>query len=280
MVGQVYFQEVALYFSILLLIIPWLILIDQIKKIKHVKIYFLLFLGLLTRLLLAPFYGHTIDIRLIQQDAVYPLLQSKSPYLQESARYPPLFYYTEALMVFLAGDGVFYFKLPIIIFEVILGFVIYKMSNEYTHNERLAYWTSAIFLLDPLTYFQTAIFGHFDIIPTLFMVLAIYLLVKDRIKLSALSLGIGTMYKLFPIVLLPVIFLYFIRLRKNVWQLIIEYVAIVVIFCTAISLPYLILNYDGYMSVLLAVGGTRGLSIYRILFYFVYRTGISTNEIK
>ncbi len=277
MVGLLYFQESALCLSTLLMLIPWILLLDRIEKFRETKVYILLLFGLLTRLVYAPFFAHTYDIQVVHQ-AVDILLQGQSPYGRGDIKYLPIFYYTEALVVLLAGKGIFYFKLPIIFSEIILGFLIYKMSIEYTHNERLAYYTSALFLLNPWMYFQTVIFGHFDSIPTMFMVLAIYLLIKERGRFSALSLGIGVMYKLFPIVLLPIIVLYLIRQKEQRWQRIIEYIAIVTIFCIFISLPYLILSYDAYTSVLLAVGGTRGLSIYRILFYFVSRTGISIKE--
>jgi Gpi18-like mannosyltransferase len=173
------------------------------------------------------------------------------------------------------GENRLYFKLPMIISEVILAFTIYKFSIEYTSNERLAYWTSAIFLLEPWTYFQTVIYGHFDIIPTLFMVLALYLLVKERIKFSALSLGIGIMFKVFPIVLLPIIALYFIR--QNSWYRVIEYIVVVAIVGIFVSLPFLILSYDAYISVMLAIGGTRGVAIHKILFYLISRAGMSRN---
>ena len=211
MAGLLYFQESALCLSTLLMLIPWILLLDRIEKLREIKIYVLLFFGLLTRLIYAPFFGHTSDIQFVL-NSVDLLLQGKSPYISGGfTAYPPLIIYTETLVVLLMGENRFYFKLPMIISEVILAFIIYKLSIEYTSNERLAYWTSAIFLLEPWTYFQTVIYGHFDIIPTLFMVLALYLLVKERIKLSALSLGIGIMYKVFPIVLLPIIAIYFIR---------------------------------------------------------------------
>lgn len=273
MVGLLYFQEIALCLSTLFMLIPWIILLDRIEKFREIKIYVLLFFGLLTRLIYAPFFGHTADIQFVL-DSVDLLIQGKSPYIGGSfSAYPPLIIYTETLVVLLLGENRFYFKLPMIISEVFLAFIIYKLSIEYTSNERLAYWTSVIFLLEPWIYFQTVIYGHFDIIPTFFMVLAVYLLVKEKIKLSALSLGIGIMYKVFPIVLVPIIALYFIR--QNNWHRIIEYMVVIVSVVIIVSLPFLILSYDTYISVMLAIGGTRGIAIHKIMFYLISRANMS-----
>ena len=274
MVGLLFFDRVALSFSTLLLLIPWLIFSDQIEELRPFKIYILLILGFLTRLAFSPFFVHRGDLELIQT-AADMLLQGESPYSRTEVTYPPLINYTEALVILLAGKGVFYFKLPTIISEIILGFVIYKMSREYTNNERLAYWTSALFLLNPWIYFQTIVFGHFDSIPTLFMVLAIYLLIKERPKFSAVSLGIGIMYKIFPVVIFPIIVIYFIRQKR--WQRMIEYIIIVAIVCVITSLPFLIISYEDFISKTLHIVGVapRGLAIHRVLIYFVLRAGMS-----
>ncbi|MFX1518649.1 MAG: glycosyltransferase 87 family protein [Promethearchaeota archaeon] len=278
MVGLIFFQEIALCLSTLLMLIPWIILLDRIEKLREFKIYILLLLGLITRLIFAPFFGHATDIARGYL-AVDALLQGKSPYTNDpdTAHYhTPLIYITETLVFLVLGKSFFSFKVPIIISEVILGFVIYKTSIEFTSNERLSYWACALFLTNPWTYFQTTIFGHFDAIPTLFMVLAIYLLIKERVKLSALSLGIGTMYKLFPVLISPIVILYLARQKR--WKHIIEYIAVIVLFSVIVSLPFLIVSYGPYISVLTASGGIRGMSIYRLLFYFSSKAGISINE--
>jgi len=277
MVGLLYFQEIALCLSTLLMLIPWIILLDRIENLREFKIYILLLLGLLMRLIYAPFFGHSYDIEM-GLSAVDDLLQGKSPYYEDpyyNHPHGPLEYLTLTLVILLLGRNYFAFKFASIISEVVLGFVIYKISIEYTSNERLAYWAAALFLTNPWTYFQTVIVGHLDAMPTLFMVLTIYLLIKERPKLSALALGCGVMYKLFPIVILPVVVLFLARQKR--WQHIIEYIVITVIIASIISLPFLILSFDFYISVLLATGGIRGLSIYRVLFYLVPRIGISIN---
>lgn len=89
-------------------------------------------------------------------------------------------------------------KLPYLIFDLLCGFILFKLFSE----KRKANLAFTLWLFNPLNLYSTYMMGQFDIIPTFFTVLSIYYANKFKLSLAALSLGIGIAFKLYPIFLL------------------------------------------------------------------------------
>lgn len=101
----------------------------------------------------------------------------------------------------------FLLKIPYLIFDLVVAFIFLRLFDK--DKDKLLAFTLWIF--NPVNLYATYMIGQFDIIPTSFMFLAIYLAYRNKLSLSALTLGFGIAFKIFPIFILPLIIL----LAKN-----------------------------------------------------------------
>lgn len=117
--------------------------------------------------------------------------------------YPPAVYLYHGLFRFLFG-GISHpllLKLPYFIFDLLIGILLFKLSERKV-------WALAFWMFNPVSLYATYMMGQFDIIPTFFIILSVYLAVKNKLQLSALALGGGIAFKLFPVFLvIPLIIL-------------------------------------------------------------------------
>lgn len=124
----------------------------------------------------------------------------------------------------------FLLKLPMLLVDLVTAFTITQFFVNFK-QKRLA---AAFWLFNPWTIFITAVWGHFDILPTFCVVLSSLLAFKKKIKLGALALGLGVTFKTYPIFFLPIYVLIFgknIREKIGLFLIgIIPYFAVVVPF--------------------------------------------------
>lgn len=86
-------------------------------------------------------------------------------------------------------------KLPYLIFDLATAFVLLKIFE----NKREKQLALILWMFNPINLFATYMMGQFDIIPTFFMALSLFLFIKKKLSLAALALGFGISFKIFPI---------------------------------------------------------------------------------
>ncbi|MBI4058855.1 hypothetical protein HY404_01290 [Candidatus Microgenomates bacterium] len=97
----------------------------------------------------------------------------------------------------------FIFKFPYLFFDIALAFLLAGLFTQ-ERNKKIAF---TLWMFNPITLYTSFMIGQLDILPTFFVVLALYLIKKGKGNLSLLALGIGAAYKTFPLLLvLPVAF--------------------------------------------------------------------------
>lgn len=202
------------------------------------KIWIILLLGLFIRLLLSPFTFHSdilhpemggyaiSKVGLFNLYDFFPNLPAENPlkitFHDYNFNYPPLVYLflggLSSIFSILVGESfrVGFFtdvkstlgslplfihlltlKIPYLIFDIGTAILLYKMfASSKAKILALAMW-----MFNPIAIFSTSMMGSFDVIPTFFTVLSVYLLKKNPL-LSALSLGIGASFKIYPLFLL------------------------------------------------------------------------------
>lgn len=100
-------------------------------------------------------------------------------------------------------------KIPYLPFDLLIAYLFYNLFS--TKREKVLAFTLWIF--NPWVLYSTYMVGQFDVIPTAFVVLVLYVLNKKidlhrRVFLAAFFLGIGASFKIYPLLfLLPVAFL-------------------------------------------------------------------------
>lgn len=136
----------------------------------------------------------------------------------EQNKYPNIFYYMLIL------------KLPYILFDLGIGYFLYKIYNQ----KILKIW-----LFNPLSLYLIYVLANFDIIPVFLTVLAYYFLKNNQSKKSFIFLGLATALKLYPLLFLPFFLFY---QKTNIKKLFIN--TIIFIIPSLVSVfPYLYNSY-------------------------------------
>lgn len=195
----------------------------------------LLFVGLLIRIILIPFTSHPNDLQvlyIVNND----LLAGLNAYSTNSFTYPPLWAYSEfpalglsSLLVSPKLLGVrvdalnlsseswnlppiitsplfnILSKLPLIIADVLIGVVLYDIMRGLG-KEKLANLALILWFFNPLVIFVDSIHGQFDVLPTLMTVLGFCFFLRRNYFTAGLAIGLGTLFKIYPIFLVPLYF--------------------------------------------------------------------------
>lgn len=201
----------------------------------------LVILGIALRLAIAPFFAHASDIVGFYSWVTefnsghftplylppYPLAYVFIPiatiykYLQlwtgiqpiSISSIPPSLQPPEVWNVTIVPGVLFNFveKIPFVISDVIIAYMLYEIVKRYTSDEKLAYLCSLLWFLNPITIWISSAWGQFDSIPTLFTVLALLLVLRSRFFLASISILIGVSFKFYPIILVIPLLIYAIR---------------------------------------------------------------------
>ena len=137
-------------------------------------------------------------------------------------------------------------KLPYLAFDLGVAFLLYKLFDK-PKNKLLAL---TLWIFNPINLYATYMMGQFDVIPTFLATLALYIAVKrNKYFLSALFLGLGASFKIFPF-----LFLVPLALLKDKWNDRIKIVGIGVLTYIATILPFI--NSPGFRGNALVAGQT------------------------
>lgn len=187
------------------------------------------------------------------------ILEGKVPYRDFWDTKPPLWSYSLAAWFKLIGqdpsqNGVRAFILIFCILDILIIYLLAK--NLFSQREGII--AALFFALNPLDIFSSMMFIRYDAVPLFFALLSFYFLQKWRWKLSALILGMGIMFKYITALIFVPYLIYvwknsekesptcssnFLR-NKAVWS----YFLIVVGFCFAVVLPFILMAWDNYYS--------------------------------
>lgn len=139
--------------------------------------------------------------------------------------YPPLAYYTHAIFMkftfpFVSHDTFWRLihdmgsltknkdlfvllvtlKLPYLVADIISLFILNKILDVKNR-----FWGSIVWLFNPITLYSAYMIGQFDIYITMFIFLGILAMSKKKTILSGVFMGLASLYKPFPLFLLPLL---------------------------------------------------------------------------
>jgi Glycosyltransferase family 87 len=156
----------------------------------------------------------------------------------------------------------FFLKIPYLILDIGLAFLLLKLFK----NSKIFYF----WLFNPISIYLIYILGNFDILPVFLTVLSFFLLKKEKLALSYLSIGIAVALKVYPVIFIPFLFFYY--PQKNIKHLKYLFIATIPLLLTMI--PFI--NQSAFTSSFLGSGLTQKLLEYKVLglplfpiFYFL-----------
>ncbi len=198
----------------------------------------ILAVGIAVRIFLMPISAHPFDIYVWYNDSE-SILANGPLYLQG---FPPLWYHYLMIPVAYLYSGLsailptttipmstlpsaldfypsynitvvpgllfnFIVKIPFLISDILVALLLYKLVGEFTGKKHLAQSAALLWFLNPFVIWISASWGMWDTLPALFSLAAMYLIIKQRFALSAVSLSLGIAAKLYPaIFFIPLIF--------------------------------------------------------------------------
>jgi len=95
-------------------------------------------------------------------------------------------------------------KLPLLVADVIVGLVIYRIARSFSPARR-ARAISLAWFLNPFVILLVEMWGAVDIVPTLLLLVGTYLAVTGRLTKAMTAIASGIALKLFPILVIPVV---------------------------------------------------------------------------
>lgn len=115
------------------------------------------------------------------------------------------------LLTLLPGPAIIKIKLLSVVFDILMGFIGYLIVKELDKGKyNFLSWVVILFL--PTVILNSSMWAQCDSIYTTFVLLSLYLLLKEKYSLSFLILGISFSFKLQFIFILPLyIILYFVN---------------------------------------------------------------------
>jgi len=200
------------------------------------KLLFLLFLGLIIRMVFIPILGFEGDVifwkswSLAAYDKGIVWLANNTTYNYPAGFTLILWFLARIYRVFadphnfqqywLVGNylSLFLIKLPSIIADLITAFIIYKLFKQENKAldlpisdrlaQKLAYPLAALYLFHPVVLYDGVWWGQVDSLGTVFILLCFYLLVKRRPLWASVTIAVGILLKMQNVIFLPLIFLY------------------------------------------------------------------------
>ncbi len=106
-------------------------------------------------------------------------------------------------------------KLPAILTDIALGYVVYLMARDLGVTERRATIAAAVVIFNPITWFDSVIWGQVDSFGTVFLLLAVRELWRGRSERSAILAVIAALIKPQLAILVPIVAV--VTIRRALW---------------------------------------------------------------
>ena len=108
-------------------------------------------------------------------------------------------------------------KAPLILSDAIIAWILFLIIQKQLGSEKLAVAASAAWFLNPFVIWISSAWGMWDTLPALFTVLALYFVLEDRFYLATAATILAFAMKLYPVVVVvPLLILVSRRSEKRV----------------------------------------------------------------
>ena len=244
---------------------------------------YILFLGIFLSVLIRAFFvingANVADIKLLfgMGDAV---LKGLNPYVSLTYNsYPPLAVFIEALTILLSNISNIPFHILTKIWptlaDIIITLLLYKFLIRLKVKPVFASFWSLIFILNPISIIISSIHGQIDSLPSLLVLISVYLLSlsnKPKFRLSALILGLAIAIKPNSLMLLP----FFLIINKMSLRQGFTFVLTCITPLILIFAPFILQNPQQILIRMLSYGGVYDFSYAAILRGFWYQQNAQT----
>lgn len=200
---------------------------------------------------------------LFYKERTQALLDGQIPYLDFETESPPLIMYL-MIPAALMGNSLLAYVMMFTAYAFITAGIIYGFLRRFNINH--AFIATAIFLFNPITWTTAVIFIQDEMVVALFYLLPLLLLLCNQGTWSVVASVLGTMTKVFSVVLVPLVLIKHKGAERG------RALVAAVLTLAVVSLPFLVLGgreFLFFLSYYLSQSGTdgqnEGISIWRFL---------------
>ncbi len=200
---------------------------------------------LIFALLFTTIYRSAYSASGLYFDYASNILNGQMPYRDFAIEYPPLsllFFLLPRLVAYNLDSYAIAFGAETLLFSLLGLFLVVRLSRrlELVPWKSLTIYTIALLAMGPIVSCQ------YDIFPAITVLLALYAFMSGKNKTSWALLAVGTLTKIYPIALLPVLLIYHIRNRQC--RQIRSGIVTFAITALAIVIPFMILSPEGLLA--------------------------------
>ncbi len=127
-------------------------------------------------------------------------------------------------------------KIPDVIADILLGIVIYKFVLLYL-NKKKALISAVAYLFNPITFYNSALWGQTDALVNFFGILSFYLLIKRKLFWALVALTTSLLFKASLSIFVPIFLVILIRSRYPIIS-IVKNILIIIVSIFLITLPF------------------------------------------
>lgn len=107
-------------------------------------------------------------------------------------------------------------KFIAIVADLLIALTIYLMLKK--EDVKKALFLSALYLFSPFSFYISALWGQYDQISFLFLLLAVWMLLRKNVIISPLLFMVSVSMKPTSLIFIPLFFWIYVGLRKNIWE--------------------------------------------------------------
>jgi hypothetical protein len=216
-------------------------------------------------ILFATYYKIQYTATGIYFDYAGKVLNGQLPYRDFSLEYPPfslVFFILPRLFTVNYQIYAGIYQLEVLIGSLIGLYIFYRIARRLGMApwKLLGPYTLCILAMGPIVAQQ------FDLFPAIMMLLALYFFWIGRHKTSWVMLGLGAMTKVFPVVIVPIFWVYYLRNHQfqRVWSGIVAFV----VPCLILTIPLMVISFNSLWN-LINYHAQRGIQIESIYGAFI-----------
>jgi uncharacterized membrane protein len=233
---------------------------------------------LIFALLFQDFYKIQYSATGLYFDFASSVLEGNVPYRDFDLEYPPLsllFFVLPGLIASNYTDFAILYQIEVLVFSLIGAYLIYDIARRIGEApwKLLAIYTLSILAVGPI------IGQQYDIFPAVMVLAALYFFWLGKHKVSWALLALGTLTKVYPVVIAPIFLIYYLRNRQ--YREIRNGVLVFAVISLVVALPFLILGSDSILS-MVSYHSERGIQIestYASLLLVADKLGLMTVEL-
>jgi len=142
------------------------------------------------------------------------MLNGMVPYRDFAVNKPPLFANMLYFMGLSFGAGQTQFRIFFVVIDAFISVVIYYIGLSIW-DKKAGLIAGLAYIFCPIALVEIGYSGHYDSVPTLFVLLSILFLLKKKPVESGIFLGIASALKIYSIILLPFYLMWFVTWKER-----------------------------------------------------------------